>query len=110
VPTGVSAIIRKALELQESALGSKAPRVAETMIKLAGVYEEDGTNNQAKYLESEMLYEQAIEIEQINIGKDHPQMLRVLIPYAALLRKMHQDAKAAQVQSYIDAIDRQTPK
>ena len=106
----IEPIIRKALELQESALGSKAPRVAKTMIKLAAVYEEDGTNNEAKYLESEMLYERAIEIEQINIGKDHPQMLRVLIPYATLLRKMHLDAKAAQVQSHIDAIDRQTPK
>jgi hypothetical protein len=74
------------------------------------VYEEEGKSEQAKYSESELLYERAIEIEQMNAGKYHPQMLRVLIPYVGLLRKMHQDAKAAEVQADIDAIQKQTAR
>jgi tetratricopeptide (TPR) repeat protein len=102
----IEPIIGKALELQESVLGANAPRVADTLIALAGVYQEEGRSNHAKYLESASLYQRAVGIEQINAGNDSPQILPVLVSYAGLLREMHQDAQAAEVQAHISAIQK----
>jgi len=106
----IEPIIRKVLKLQESILGANAPRVADTLIELARVYEEEGRSNQANYSESEMLYQRAIQIEQVNNGSDTPQMLHALMSYAGLLREMHQDARAAEVQAHINAIQKETER
>ncbi len=106
----IEPIVRNAIELQERVLGPNAPRVADTLIQLAQVYKEEGQSDQAKFSQSEMLYERAMQIEQINAGNDSSEMLHVLIPYVGLLREMHQDARAAEVQAHINAIERQVSR
>ena len=81
----IEPVVLNALELQERVLGPNAPRVADTLIQLAQIHKEEGQSDQARFSQSEMLYERAIQIEQINAGNDSSQMLGVLIPYVGLL-------------------------
>jgi tetratricopeptide (TPR) repeat protein len=102
----IEPIMRNALEVQQRVLGSDSPRAARTMVKLAGVYEAEGANDPTKYPEAQALYERAVEIEQKSAGSDAPPVLYILRGYLNLLRKSHQDAKAAEVQARINAIER----
>ncbi|PYU18787.1 MAG: hypothetical protein DMG32_25665 [Acidobacteria bacterium] len=52
------------------------------------------------------LYERVLAIQEVNLGPDHPQLIPPLSDYADILRKLHDDAKAAQVRARIDMISR----
>jgi hypothetical protein len=78
----------------------------QTLTTLAGVYKEEGENDEAKYAQALPLYERVLAIQQANLGPDHPQLIYPLSDYADILRKLHNDAKGAQVQARIDMISR----
>lgn len=99
-------IIRHALDIQEQFLEPRDPGLASTLVTLADVYQEEGKNDEKKYAEAEPLYRRALDIQQQDLGRDHPQLLAALTGYASLLRKLHEDAKAAEVQSRIDMIEK----
>ena len=108
-----------ALELQEKFLRPQDPAIAMTLATFAGVYKqegdllaksENGSDATAKYSESKRLFERALDIQQTNLGNDHPQLLMILDPYASVLRSVHEDAQAAEVQARIDAIRKKQPQ
>jgi tetratricopeptide (TPR) repeat protein len=106
----IGPIIKNALRIQETRLGERSPRVVQTLLTLADVYQEEAKNNDTKYAEAQPLYERALDIQQFAVGPEQPQLLLVLNPYCNLLRKMHQDAKAAEIQSRIDRINQARQK
>jgi tetratricopeptide (TPR) repeat protein len=97
-------IVKNALAIQEERRGKESPSVAETLVVLADIYQEEGKTTEAKYGTARPLYERALDIEQMNVGFEHPRLLPILESYCSLLRKMHQDSKAAEVQARIDRI------
>ena len=60
-------LFRRAIEIDEKALGKDHPDVANDYNNLAGLLQDQG-----KYAEAEPLYRRAIEIFQTNLGPDHP--------------------------------------
>lgn len=99
-------LLQRVLEIQEQSLGERDGAVAQTLLTLAGIYQEEGKNNEIKYAPALPLYERALAIQQVNLGPDHPELVGLLRQYADLLLKLHDDAKAAQVQARIDMISR----
>jgi hypothetical protein len=67
----------------------------------AELYKEEG-----KYVEGKPLYERALKIEEANLGPNNRQSLSTLSSYADLLVKLHEDAKAAEVQTHINEIEK----
>ncbi len=94
-------IIQHALELQEKFLGESSTNLAHTLVTLAGVYREEG-----KYAQAEPLYERAMKIEEINFGPNNQRSTSTLSSYADLLFKLHEDAKAAELQAHIQEIEK----
>jgi hypothetical protein len=92
-------LLQRVLEIQEKSLGERHGAVVQTLLTLAGVYEEEGKSNEAKYAPALPLYERALAIQQVNLGADHPELLGLLGQYANLLLKLHYDAKAAEVRA-----------
>jgi hypothetical protein len=92
-------LLQRVLEIQERSLGERHRAVVQTLMMLAGIYEEEGKNDQAKYAQALPLYERALAIQQVNLGPDHPELLGLLGQYADLLLKLHDDAKAAEVRA-----------
>jgi len=92
-------LLQRVLEIQEKSLGERHRVVIQTLTTLAGIYEEEGKNDQVKYAQALPLYERALALQQVNLGPDHPELLGLLGKYADLLRKLHDDAKAAAVRS-----------
>jgi tetratricopeptide (TPR) repeat protein len=112
-------ILGHALELQEKFLGPRDHAIAMTLVSLAEVYKQEGdllakneneSDATAKYSESKRLFERALDIQEANLGNDHPQLLMILDPYASVLRSLHEDAQAAEVQAHIDAIHKKEQK
>ncbi len=99
-------LLQHVLEIQERSLGERNRFVVQTLTTLAAVYKEEGKNDEAKYAQALPLYERVLAIQQANLGPDHPQLITPLSDYADILRKLHNDAKAAQVQARIDLISR----
>jgi tetratricopeptide (TPR) repeat protein len=99
-------LLQHVLEIQEQSLGERNRMVVQTLTTLAAVYKEEGKNDEAKYAQALPLYERVLAIQQANLGPDHPQLIQPLSDYADILRKLHNDAKAAQVQDRIDMISR----
>jgi len=102
----VETLLQRVLEIQEQSLGERHRSVVQTLTTLAGVYTEEGEKDEAKYAQALPLYERVLAIQQANLGLDHPQLIYPLSDYADILRKLHNDAKAAQVQARIDMISR----
>jgi tetratricopeptide (TPR) repeat protein len=98
----IEPVIQRVLEIQVKSLGERHRAVVQTLTDLAGVY-----NEEAKYAEARPVYERALAIQQANLGPDDPQLDSILAPYADLLRKLHDDAKTAEVQARIDALQKQ---
>jgi tetratricopeptide (TPR) repeat protein len=94
-------LLQRVLAIQEQSLGEHHQIVARTITTLANVYEVE-----AKYAQALPLYERALAIQQANLGPDHPRLIGPLSDYAEILRKLHRDAEAAQVQEQIDTISR----
>ena len=97
-------IIQHALELQEKYVGESSTNLTETIRMLGDLYKEEG-----KYADSGPLYERAVKIEETNLGPDNTQLVSMLSSYADLLVKMHEDAKAAEIQARINEIEKQHP-
>ena len=106
----IEPIITNALRIQEGRLGTESVHLIQTLVSLADVYQEEGEKKEAKYAAAQPLYERALKLQQTAVGPEHPQLLLVLGPYYSLLRKMHQDVKAAEVQSRIDKINQARQK
>lgn len=92
-------LLQQVLAVQEKSLGERHRAVVQTLLKLAGMYEEEGKNDEAKYAPALPLYERALAIQKVNLGPDHPDLLGLLGQYADLLLKLHYDAKAAEVRA-----------
>ena len=99
-------LLQRMLEIQEKSLGERHSAVVQTLTTLAGIYEEGGKNDETKYALALPLYERALAIQQANLGPDHPQLIGTLADYADILRKVHEDTKAAGVEARIDMISR----
>ena len=56
--------------------------------------------------ESKPLYERAIKIEEVNFGPNNQRSISTLSSYADLLLKLHEDAKAAELQAHIQEIEK----
>jgi len=102
--TDMESILAHALELEEEYLGPRHDIVANLLLIFAGVYQE-----QEKFSDALPLYERAVDIQQTNFGPDHPQLVGTLRRYSVLLHRMNEDAKAAEIDSRIDAIQKKQP-
>jgi tetratricopeptide (TPR) repeat protein len=99
-------IIEHGLELQEKFPGENSAQVAETLLTLADIYREEGKKDQSKYANAVPLYERALRIQVKNAGPDHPKLLSILTGYLAVVRELGDQAKATELQSWIDSIQR----
>jgi len=59
---------------------------------------------QGRYSEAEPLYQRALTIQEQRLGLDHPNVVVTLRNYIALLKVMHRDAEAAQMERRVIAI------
>jgi tetratricopeptide (TPR) repeat protein len=94
-------IIQHALELQEKFVGESSTHVARTLVTFADLYKQEGN-----YVEAKPLYERAIKIEEVNFGPNNQRSISTLSSYADLLLKLHEDAKAAELQAHIQEIEK----
>ena len=82
------------------------PQIALALTGLAEVY-----IVQRRYPEAEPLLKQALEIQEKAVGPAHPQVARVLLDYASLLRKKRCRREAASMQkrakNMIEAFNRE---
>jgi tetratricopeptide (TPR) repeat protein len=96
-------IIRHAIEIQEQFLGPRDSHLAQTLLTLADVYQEDSSDVK-QWPQAEALYARALDIQQEKLGYDHVELLPALTTYVSLLYKLHKDSKAAEIQSRIERI------
>lgn len=87
-------LFKRALAINEKALGPNHPDVATSLNNLAGLYKSQG-----KYTEAEPLYKRALAILEKALGADHPNVATVLGNYAVLLKKMNQAQEAAEMEA-----------
>ena len=104
----IEPVIHHALEVQEQYLGPRDGHLAQTLVTLADAYQEDEKSDEQKYTEAEALYKRALDIQQEYLGPDHPGLLPTLESYMGLLRKLHEDANAAELQTRIQAIKKRS--
>jgi hypothetical protein len=102
-------ILEHVIELQMNYLGEKHRNVVDSVTSLAGLYEQEGQKDPAKYVQAREWYERAISIQESMVGAQHPQLLPLLRQYGQLLRTMHDSAKAVEVQKRIDTISAAAP-
>ena len=66
-------VIQHTLELQEQLLGARDPgSLAQTLVALADLYQEEGDTDKSKYAEALPLYERALDIRQSSPGTRRP--------------------------------------
>jgi tetratricopeptide (TPR) repeat protein len=102
----IEPVVRHTLEIQEQFLGPRDIHLCATLVTLANAYQEDPTGNPTKWREAAALYSRAINLQEANLGPDHPELLATLAGYADLLRRLNEDSSAAEVQSRIDRIQK----
>lgn len=100
----MESILAHALELEEEYLGPRHDILANLLLTLADVYQE-----QEKFSDALPLYERAVDIQQTNFGPDNPQLVGTLRRYSVILHRLNEDARAAEVDSRIDAIQKKQP-
>jgi tetratricopeptide (TPR) repeat protein len=83
------ALYKRALEIDEKALGKDHPDTATSLNTLAVLY-----HHQGKYAEAEALYKRALEIREKAIGKDHPATATSLNDLANLYHRQGKYAEA----------------
>jgi tetratricopeptide (TPR) repeat protein len=98
-------IVQHAIELQEKFLGELSTNLAHTLVTLAGIYQQEG-----KYAQAGPVYERAMKIEEVNFGPNNQRSISTLSSYADHLLKMHEDAKAAELQARIAEIQKKQPE
>jgi hypothetical protein len=52
---------------------------------------------QRRYVDAEPLFRRALEIREMALGKDHPDLATTLNDYASLLRKTHRPSEASEL-------------
>jgi tetratricopeptide (TPR) repeat protein len=97
-------ILQRVLETQVRSLGERHRMVVQTLMTFAGIYEEEGKTDEAKYAQALPLYKRALEIQEMNLGPHDPELLVLLGKYADLLVKLHEDANAADVHVRMNLI------
>jgi tetratricopeptide (TPR) repeat protein len=98
------AMLQHVIDLQAKYLGEKHRVVVETLMMLAGVYEQAGEKDPTQYTQARATYERALSLQESMIGPQHPQLLSLLQRLAHVLEKLHDDTKAAEVKARINAI------
>jgi tetratricopeptide (TPR) repeat protein len=102
-----------ALETQEQLLGPDHARVADTLLQLGSLYEQAARTEEAKgtgaaalarYAQAAEVYDRALKIQEKNFGPDSQQLGRVLSGYASVLRKLHADAQAVQLEARLNSL------
>jgi tetratricopeptide (TPR) repeat protein len=96
--TDAERVVQRVLEIQERSLGRHRV-VVQTLMTLAGLYEEEGKNAEANYSQALSFYQRALAIQEVNLGPSHPEVFYLLSKCADLLLKLHDDAKAAEVRA-----------
>jgi tetratricopeptide (TPR) repeat protein len=94
-------IFQHALELQEKAIGESSIDVARTLVTFGNLYKSEG-----KYANAEPLFERAMKIYETNLGHFDRQEVFALESYADILLKLHEEAKAAELQARIKEIEK----
>jgi tetratricopeptide (TPR) repeat protein len=80
-------------------LSPNHPDTSHSLNNLAAIYEAQG-----KYAEAEPLYKRANAIREKALGYKHPDLLKVLMNYADLLRKMSRGDEAARMDARVAEI------
>jgi tetratricopeptide (TPR) repeat protein len=96
--------LQRVLETQVRSLGERHRAVVQTLTIFAGIYEEEGKTDEAKYAKALPLYERALTIQEANVGSKDRELLPLLEKYADLLAKLHNDEKAAEVRARVGMI------
>lgn len=86
----------EAVKIQEKLFGPNSIEAATAMHNLATVY-----HVQKKYAQAEPFYERAMKIKQLQLGGDHPDTVRILKSYAALLRATHREEQADMLDNCV---------
>jgi eukaryotic-like serine/threonine-protein kinase len=97
---GARALYERSLALRQKTLGPKHPEVAESLGGLA-----DCASLGGHHQEAEALYERALAIARKPDGSYYPAGYDVLKGFAALLRAIHRDARAAEMESLADSME-----
>jgi tetratricopeptide (TPR) repeat protein len=97
-------VLQRVLETQVRSLGERHRAVVQTLIVFAGVYLEEGKSDETKLAKAVPLYERALAIQEANLGPADAGLLSVLEPYAELLAKLHDDAKASELRARMSSI------
>jgi tetratricopeptide (TPR) repeat protein len=108
-PKDAEAVLQRVLDIQVKFLGERHRAVVQTLTTLAGFYEDDGKKDEAQYAQARAFYERALSIEEVMLGPNHPQLVPLLRQYADLLGKLHDGARAAEVQGRIASISAAQP-
>lgn len=92
-------ILRDALLIRESILGTDHYLVANSLKNLARLY-----YFQRKFTQSKALFEAAISVRKAVFGPRHPKVAEALTQYAKLLKKMNRAAEAKQIDQEVHSI------
>ena len=95
---------RRALAINEQALGPEHPLTAISLDNLAVLY-----NKQGRYAEAEPLYKRTLAIFEKALGPEHPDVAMYLENYAKLLRHMNRGAEATDMELRAKAIREKSP-
>ena len=86
-------LFRRALAIEEAALGTNHPDVGTTLNNLALLLQEQG-----KYAEAEPLFRRALAIKEAALGPDHPDVAQVAENLAAVLRHLGREDEAQRLE------------
>jgi len=98
------AILQRVLKTQEADLGEENRTFVQTLTTFARFYEDEGEKDGAKYTQSRALYERALALQQVMLGPTSAELLVLLEHYEALLDKLQEVDKAAEVRARINSI------
>jgi tetratricopeptide (TPR) repeat protein len=87
-------LLLQSLDMREQVLGPEHPQTAKSLHNLALLYEAQGN-----YADSAQRYQRALHIREQVLGKASPKTLATVADYAGLLRKMHREDEATQLQA-----------
>lgn len=90
---------KRAIEIREKAIGQQTSAVAVTMSYLARFYAAAG-----KLTSADLYFRRAVGIQQMAGSLEDPQLIPILLPYAAFLRRMKRESAAKEVEARIEAI------
>jgi tetratricopeptide (TPR) repeat protein len=90
------ALFRRALSIDEKALGPEHSAVFQILGNLGMTYYLDG-----RYQDAEPIFLRALKIGEQSLGPAHPEVITTLAGYAALLRKLHRKREARKLEARV---------